>query len=527
MKKYFYCVFVVSGFLWFITGHADARDKRWALLIGNQFGWKSDPKLKYIISGDLRPMEKELKKTGFRVILAQDHNADLLRKKLKTIQQLIIKQRVTTFLLYYSGHADKTYLHNGPKNRRPLSYKELAKFINNIRAQRRFVILDACFSGSIVYNQVGKPMLTKGERSRYQPGRNLLKHLPKNGLLTRGLQIISSSRGTSYYDQRRKASVFTYHLLQGLRGKADLNQDGKISMQELFNYAEPKVQKETGQSPQRYLAIAGGGAYGLVPLYRSKALFTSSITGIITISIDNFVWIKNKQSKKPLLLRVKEGKGKVHLQKGKICWEQETTFPAGGETKMQDTNSSSWTKTLCSRKWVGKGHILLPNILSHPKPNRGTLSLAGGFSRVGSGEFQTNHPFIEISFRAHLPYQLYFGVGLEYAIGAKPNSLALTTLHRLIPLKLGFGRYFPIRTWLRPFLGIYMHAGTLIPVYSDGSKVFAFFTGAGLSGGLDLSLSRRLGVRLQTEIGGELTGTSTKQPVSPSYKVSLSAYFTI
>ncbi len=41
--------------------------------------------------------------------------------------------------------------------------------------------------------------------------------------------------------------VFTYYLLEGLRGKADLDRDGIITVDEAYNYVSKKVPEATGQ----------------------------------------------------------------------------------------------------------------------------------------------------------------------------------------------------------------------------------------------------------------------------------------
>ncbi|MGZ3569085.1 MAG: caspase family protein, partial [Thermodesulfobacteriota bacterium] len=45
-----------------------------------------------------------------------------------------------------------------------------------------------------------------------------------------------------------KHGVFTYYLLEGLRGKADLDGDGVITIDELYRYVSMKVPPATGQN---------------------------------------------------------------------------------------------------------------------------------------------------------------------------------------------------------------------------------------------------------------------------------------
>jgi uncharacterized caspase-like protein len=45
-----------------------------------------------------------------------------------------------------------------------------------------------------------------------------------------------------------KHGVFTYYLLEGLRGKADLDGDGVITVDEIYRYVSQKVPPATGQN---------------------------------------------------------------------------------------------------------------------------------------------------------------------------------------------------------------------------------------------------------------------------------------
>ncbi|MGQ9535235.1 MAG: hypothetical protein ACUVTF_08420 [bacterium] len=39
--------------------------------------------------------------------------------------------------------------------------------------------------------------------------------------------------------------MFTYYFLKGLRGEADVNNDGWITLGELYNYCQPKITAES------------------------------------------------------------------------------------------------------------------------------------------------------------------------------------------------------------------------------------------------------------------------------------------
>jgi hypothetical protein len=75
------------------------------------------------------------------------------------------------------------------------------------------------------------------------------------------LAACEEDKGSAEWPELQHA-VFTYYVLQGLDGHADSNKDGKISAEELFSYASPRVveymaQQSEYQQPQLYDGIEG------------------------------------------------------------------------------------------------------------------------------------------------------------------------------------------------------------------------------------------------------------------------------
>jgi len=111
---------------------------------------------------------------------------------------------------------------------------ELATWMDPILAQK-VIILDACRSGGFIndFQRPGYVILTACEEDK----------------------------GAASWDELQH-SVFTYYILEGLNGPADSNKDGKISAEELFSYASPRVveymvEQEQYQQPLLYDGIDG------------------------------------------------------------------------------------------------------------------------------------------------------------------------------------------------------------------------------------------------------------------------------
>ena len=319
-----------------------AADKRYALLVANQVGWKKEPRLRYVIEGDLLPLQKSLTLLGFEVKVLKNQNANTLRKHLKQLKKEVKRKRVSTFLFYYSGHAGPKSFHLGRKTARPFLYEEFIQQVLSIPVSRRFVILDACFSGEVIRLFGSLKRFKKlfrqnaqGKGIRKKIRLDLKQYFPNQGLQSRSLQILSSSLSLSFESKYRKASAFTYHLLKGLKGRADLDQDGKISLGELFQYSQRQVKRETGQKPQRLLFSVGAETYGFAPVYKSRLVFSSGLSGEYQISSNNFLWRYKKRDSSRFILAVPTGKAKVEIRRKGRCYRQFITFMANRTHHLQ------------------------------------------------------------------------------------------------------------------------------------------------------------------------------------------------
>jgi hypothetical protein len=141
-----------------------------------------------------------------------------------------------------------------------LAMSDLRKYIErNLRSQRVVLLLDTCHSAG----------LSDGTRGL---GNNLANlYLEKLLYQEKGRAIITSSdvNEPSHESERwgKGHGVFTYYLLQGLKGSADTNQDRLVTVGELFRYVRQKVRLDTqflqnprmliGDNENLALAVAG------------------------------------------------------------------------------------------------------------------------------------------------------------------------------------------------------------------------------------------------------------------------------
>ena len=127
----------------------------------------------------------------------------------------------TEVIVYYSGHADEKGLLLGDDR---YSYRTLRDRLDQIPADVRIAVLDACSSGAFTRVKGGKarPAFLVDESSDM-----------------RGHAFLTSSSETEAAQEsdRIHASYFTHYLISGFRGAADLSGDGKVTLNEAYQFA--------------------------------------------------------------------------------------------------------------------------------------------------------------------------------------------------------------------------------------------------------------------------------------------------
>jgi hypothetical protein len=171
-------------------------------------------------------------------------------------------------LLHFSGHGLKDqrgdlYFATRDTELRHLRATGVASAFVNLQisdcaARRVVVILDCCYSGAFA----------KGALSRADRSVNLAEEFrPAEEERGKGRVVLTASSSTQYAfdgDELSEAddspSVFTAALVEGLQtGAADLDEDGEVSVDDLYDYVYEQVRRRTPyQVPQKHsFAIEG------------------------------------------------------------------------------------------------------------------------------------------------------------------------------------------------------------------------------------------------------------------------------
>lgn len=127
-----------------------------------------------------------------------------------------------------------------------------------ISAQRVIVLIDTCHSAGV--NQKTKTIVSGRDLVQEGDENNISNFYLTNELFKQtGRAVLTSSDVNEVSQESSKWSnhgVFTWALLEGMKGKADLNGDKLITAGEIFQFTRANVQKETNfrQNP---LALPG------------------------------------------------------------------------------------------------------------------------------------------------------------------------------------------------------------------------------------------------------------------------------
>ena len=145
--------------------------------------------------------------------------------------------------LYYILHDTRV----ADLSRTALSMTTLQEKLNLARARRAVVFIDTCHSAGLGGAQ---PASARGFEN------NLINLYSAKLFKEEGRAALTSSDVNEFsYENKRWGGghgVFTYALLEGLRGQADANADSFITAGELFAYVRDRVRLETGfkQNPR-------------------------------------------------------------------------------------------------------------------------------------------------------------------------------------------------------------------------------------------------------------------------------------
>ncbi len=237
-----------------------ARGDIWAIVIGiNEY--QNTRNLKYAVN-DARAFKDYLKDyVGIpdeRIFYLTDQDAT--KSRIESLLGTTIKRKASrddTVIIFYAGHGavepDPSNLDGDGFEKyllphdadledlysTAISMNDIKTIFMRIRADRLIFIADTCYSGA----SGGRTMVASKTRAYLSD--KFYERISKG----KGRVIISSCSANeiSKEDDKLQPGVFSYYMLEGLKGRADQDGDGIITVSELFSYISRKVPQASGQ----------------------------------------------------------------------------------------------------------------------------------------------------------------------------------------------------------------------------------------------------------------------------------------
>jgi hypothetical protein len=308
--------------------------RRFALAVGANDGGAARARLRYA-GADAERLLQVMRQLGGvapeDAVLLQEPGEAALRSALADLQARVTRARGAgrvEVLFYYSGHSDEEGL---LVREARLGYPELRRWLEALGADVRIAILDSCASGA----------LTRGKG-----GARTAPFLVDTSTRVSGHVILTSSAATeaSQESDRLGASFFTHYLVSGLRGAADANQDGKITLSELYQFAFQETLARTErtrsgpQHPEWDIALAGSGEVVLTDLRGTAGalVIPAAASGrfFVRDAGERLVAELRKQAGRPVALGLDPGRYRITREEGRTTSEASVDIGRGVPTEL-------------------------------------------------------------------------------------------------------------------------------------------------------------------------------------------------
>ena len=310
MNRFFYLLLFI---LLIISSNTFASEtSRFALIIGANSGNADEQTLLYAGTDARRIGDVLVSIGGFlpeNVVVLVDKDANNVRSTLARLNARIRNEhsqnRDSFLFVFYSGHADALSLHLGGTQ---LPWDEIRNVTASSSAKARLLVIDACRSGHatrVKGIKIDKPFALP----------------PDNSDFPEGFAILSSATAgeDSQESDELKGSFFTHHFISALKGVADKNDDGMVTLSEAYRYTADRTIASTAatisgvQHPTYKYELKGKAE-----LILSKPGYVKNMGSVLLKSAGQYFFY-NQSSSGPLELEadVSQENRKVWLRPGK------------------------------------------------------------------------------------------------------------------------------------------------------------------------------------------------------------------
>jgi hypothetical protein len=310
----------------------DARSvRRFALLLASNYGGAERVTLKYAYD-DATAFSEVLEELGGlsvqdrRVIMEPDEEG--LKDAVAWLSGRLNAQANSgqrrEVIFYYSGHSDENGLLPGGRR---ISYAEVRRLLSGLDCEVRIAVLDSCAAGAM---------------TRMKGGSWTAPFLVDQSSDVRGQAILTSASANEAAQEsdRIRASLFTHHMVSGLRGAADVDGDSRVTLNEAYRYAYKETLENSedtlagAQHPAYDFQLAGAGDLVLTDLTDNPG------TLVLPVDLEGRIFIRGKGGRliaefgkmpgKALTLGLKPGEYSISVLHGGALKKTKVEVKQGG-----------------------------------------------------------------------------------------------------------------------------------------------------------------------------------------------------
>jgi hypothetical protein len=430
-----------------------------------------------------------------------------LRRALDRAEAIAAREPGSAIVLYYSGHADGAGLLMGGDR---FSYEELRARLARSRATVRVAVLDACNAGGAAQTKGGRPATGAAAAATFEPV------APAQA---RGAAIIAASTADELAQESNEVggSYFTYYLVSALRGAADRDGDGVVTLGEAYAYAYAHTVAATApslwgpQHPSYDYRLSGAGELALTTLRRARQalLFAPDAGGGAYTILDagrDVVAEVRADARRAARLALAPGRYRIAYRAGERIYGGEVTLPPGADVAVDRAALREVRPEYATAKGAGgRGGAVGP-------------ALFADYALVGRGPSATG---VSTEVAATFRYGLSRWALAERASYGETSSNDLGIALRL--RRLTAGTYVLRRAGLGPLELQYGGAVTLTYAIEDtpSRRFTGFIPGGGGALALELPLAWRAALRLGWDAGVELLPVDGSVQARPALRAAL------
>jgi hypothetical protein len=350
--------FVILLFAFAFAGPALAADsgdapslRRFALVASSNNGGPDRTRLRFANS-DAESLAHVLASLGGvqarDVLLIREASRSALREAFEQVKNQIAAERRPQvrreLFVYYSGHSDEDGLLLGGER---VGYGELRQWIDGTGAEVRIAVLDSCASGALI---------------RLKGGVRRQAFLSDASTQARGHAFLTASSAdeAAQESDRIGAAFFTHYLLSGMRGAADSNRDGRVTLNEAYQFAYNETLQRTetsragAQHPAYDIQLAGTGDLVITDLHGSNArlvlgrelygrIYVRDASGHLLVEL-------HKEPSYPVELGLEPGAYRVVMDSDGRIFEAKAELADGGRIELGKNQFSAVAPMLSTRR---------------------------------------------------------------------------------------------------------------------------------------------------------------------------------